>query len=273
MSTYDHLIYEVDEDHICWLTLNRPEKLNAMNLKLIGELQAGLERADADEDVNVIVIQGAGRGFCAGHDLDEDAEEDRTSIYEYRAHYFKQFDEFTTPWRVTKPVIASVNSIAIGKGFELSLFCDVTIASDDTRIGYNEVRYGISGHCMFLPWLVNMKTAKDLLLTGRELTAIEAKQMGLITEVVPLENLKEATHRKALLMARLPREMQRMHKMYLNRVYEMQGLRTATDYYLEQVAIMGANPGPEYVSFSKATVDKGLKSALAEANAKYDDLG
>ena len=198
MSDYDHLIYEVDADHICWLTLNRPEKLNAMNLKLIGELQAGLERADADEEVNVIVIQGAGRGFCAGHDLDEDAEEDRSSIYEYRAHYFKQFDEFTTPWRITKPVTASVNSIAIGKGFELTLFCDITIASDDTRIGYNEVRYGISGHCMFLPWLVNMKTAKDLLLTGREMSAREAKEMGLITEVVPLAELKEATRQESV---------------------------------------------------------------------------
>ena len=269
---YAHLLYEVDDDHICWLTLNRPEKLNAMNLKLIAELQAGLERADADENVNVIVIRGAGRGFCAGHDLDEDAAEDRSSIYAYRAHYFKQFDEFATPWRITKPVIASVNSIAIGKGFELSLFCDVTIASDDTRLGYNEVRYGISGHCMFLPWLVTMKTAKDLLLTGRELTAAEAKEMGLVTDVVPLERLKDATRKKAQLMARIPREMQRMHKMYLNRVYEMQGLRTATDYYLEQVAILGAQPAPEYEAFSKATAEKGLRTALAEANARYEGL-
>lgn len=272
MTEYTHLIYEVDEDKICWLTLNRPEKLNAMNLKLIGELHAGLERADKDDDVNVIVIQGAGRAFCAGHDLAEDAEEDRSSIYEYRAHYFKQFDEFTTPWRITKPVIASVNSIAIGKGFELSLFCDITIASDDTRMGYNELRYGISGHCMILPWLVGMKTAKDLLLTGRELTAIEAKEMGLVTDVVPLENLKEATHKKALLMARMPREIQRMHKMYVNRVYEMQGVRTATDYYLEQVAIMGACPVPEYEEFSKSTVEHGLKETLKQANARYEGL-
>ena len=270
--TYDHLLYDVDDDHICWLTLNRPEKLNAMNLKLIGELQAGLERADEDDAVNVIVIRGAGRGFCAGHDLDEDAAEDRSSIYAYRAHYFKQFEEFTTPWRITKPVIASVNSIAIGKGFELSLFCDVTIASDDTRIGYNEVRYGISGHCMFLPWLVNMKTAKDLLLTGRELTAAQAKEMGLVTEVVPLAELAVATRKKALLMARMPREVQRMHKMYLNRVYEIQGLRTAADYYLEQVAIMGANPVPEYEQFSQKTAQEGLKSALKDANARYGGL-
>lgn len=169
-------------------------------------------------------------------------------------------------------MIASVSSIAIGNGFELSLFCDITIASEDTRIGYNEVRYGISGHCMFLPWLVNMKTAKDLLLTGRELSAHEAKDMGLITEVVPLDQLVCATRRKALLMARMPREMQRMHKMYLNRVYEMQGLRTATDYYLEQVAILGAQPVPEYEAFSRATLKKGMKGALQEANERYDGL-
>ncbi len=72
---------------------------------------------------------------------------------------------------------------AIGKGFELSLFCDVTIVTDDTRLGYSEVRHGVSDHCMFLPWLVSMKTAKDLLLTGREPSAAEARGMGLVTEV------------------------------------------------------------------------------------------
>ncbi len=271
-GNYEHLIYEVDEEHICWLTLNRPQKLNAMNLVLIGELHAGLLQADADDNVNVIVIRGAGRGFCAGHDLDEDAAEDRSSIYEYRAHYIQQFDEFTTPWRVTKPVIASVHKFAIGKGFELSLFCDITIVTDDTRLGYNEVRYGVSGHCMLLPWLVNMKTAKDLLLTGRELSAMEAKEMGLVTEVVSNDLLAETTRRKATLIARMPREMQRMHKMYLNRVYELQGMRTATDYYLEQVAIMGAQPVPEYAEFSKMTKAEGLRAALDHANARYAGL-
>lgn len=271
-TDYQHLIYEVDEEHICWLTLNRPEKLNAMNLCLIAELQAGLLRADQDDAVNVIVIRGAGRGFCAGHDLDEDAAEDRSSIYDYRVHYFRQFDEFTTPWRLSKPVIASVHKYAIGKGFELSLVCDITLVSDDTRLGYNEVRYGVSGHCMFLPWLVNMKTAKDLLLTGRELSAAEAQQLGLVTQVVASQDLAEATRRKATLMARLPREMQRMHKMYLNRVFEIQGIRTATDYYLEQVAIMGAQPVPEYAEFSRITREQGLRAALDQANARYRGL-
>ena len=270
--TYDHLIYETDDDHVCWLTLNRPDCLNAFNRKLLAELRDGLERADADDAVHVIVIQGAGRAFSSGHDLVEDATDTFDSFYDYRTHYFRQFEEFTTPWRITKPVIASVRSIAIGKGFELSLFCDVTIVSDDTRLGYNEVRYGISAHCMYLPWLVNMKTAKDLLLTGREVTAAEAKDMGLVTEVVPLAELEAATRRKARLMARLPREMQRAHKMYLNRVYEIQGLRSATDHYLELLPAFGYTKVPEYEDFVASVTEKGLRAALAEANARYEGL-
>lgn len=271
-TDYDHLLYEVDAEQVCWLTLNRPEKLNAMNLRLIAELEAGLLRADRDDDVNVIVIRGAGRAFCAGHDLDEDAAEDRNSIYEYRAHYFGQFEQFAAPWRISKPVIASVHRYAIGKGFELSLLSDISIVTSDTRMGYNEVRYGVSGHCMFLPWLVGMKSAKDLLLTGRDVDAEEARALGLVTDVVPPELLAEATRKKATLMARLPRDMQRMHKMYLNRVYEMQGLRTATDYYLEQVAIMGAQPVPAYAEFSEMIREKGLRAALDHANARFEGL-
>ena len=271
-QTYEHLIYETDADHICWLTLNRPECLNAFNKKLLAELRDGLERADADDTIHVIVIRGAGRAFSSGHDLKEDAEDEFASFYHYRTHYFRQFEEFTTPWRITKPVIASVRSIAIGKGFELTLFCDVTIVSEDTRLGYNEVRYGISAHCMFLPWLVNMKTAKDLLLTGREVTASEAKEMGLVTEIVPLEKLEEATRRKAKLMARLPVEMQRAHKMYLNRVYEIQGLRSATDHYLELLPAFGYTRVPEYEAFVASVNEKGLRQALAEANARYEGL-
>ncbi|CDX37054.1 Enoyl-CoA hydratase/isomerase [Mesorhizobium sp. ORS 3359] len=271
-TEYEHLLYEVDQEHVCWLTLNRPKSMNSMNERLLAELRAALLRADFDNNIHVVVIRGAGRGFCAGHDLYEDANDDRSSIYGYRMKYFRQFDQFTTPWTISKPVIASVHKFAIGKGFELALFCDITIASSDTKIGYNEVRYGISGHCMFMPWLVNMKNAKDLLLTGRDVSAEEAKEMGLITEVVPPEDLHEATRRKATLMARMPLEMQRMHKMYLNRVYELQGLKTATDYYIELMGPLGVLPVSEYAEFTKMTTEKGLRAALDHAQARYEGL-
>ncbi|MER8944174.1 enoyl-CoA hydratase-related protein [Mesorhizobium sp. M0915] len=271
-TKYEHLIYEVDTEQVCWLTLNRPEKINAMNERLLAELRAGLLRADDDDKVNVIIIRGAGRGFCAGHDLEEGPpSDDHLSMYEYRLKYIRQFEQFTTPWLISKPVIASVHKYAIGKGFELSLFCDVSIVTSDIRMGYGMVRYGIAGHCMFMPWLVNMKAAKDLLLTGREVSGKEAKELGLATEVVAPEELHEATRRKATLMARMPRDMQRMHKMYLNRVYEMRGLKSGTDYYLELVAIAGLLP--EYAEFTKLTIEKGLKAALNNIQARYEGLG
>lgn len=106
-----------------------------------------------------IVIGGRGRCFCAGQDLDEDAAEDRSSICDWRARDVRRFGKSTKHWRVSNPVIASVHGHAICEGFELALPCEVKIVASDTRLGYKEVRYGISGHRMFLPWHVGRKAA------------------------------------------------------------------------------------------------------------------
>ena len=269
---YEHILYQVDDEHICWITLNRPERLNAMNSKLVSEFSQALWRADKDDDVNVIVVKGAGRGFCAGHDLKEDAEDDFDSIYEYRAHYQYQQDEYTAAWQISTPVITSIHYCAIGKGFELALFSDITIVTEDTRLGYNEMRYGIAAMNMVLPWLVNMKTAKDLILSGREVDAYEAQRIGLVTQVVKMDELEDATLKKARLLAAMPREMQRMHKQYINRVYEIQGIKTATDYYQDLMSIMSMWPVPEYEEFGKTTMEKGLTTALKQANKRYEGL-
>lgn len=269
---YEHLLYEVDEEHVAWVTLNRPEKLNAMNRLLIEELKQGLLRADADPNVNVIVIRGNGRGFCAGFDLSEEATDEWDSIYDYRAHYLQQRDDFTTPWTVSKPTIASIHKYAIGKGFEMSLFCDISIVTSDVVMSYQELRHGLAAHCMFLPWVVNMKTAKELILTGRQVDAVEAKQLGLVTKVVEPEDLAEETRKMATLMARMPRESQRLHKQYLNNVYEMQGLKSATTAYIDLLSLMGMQPEPVTEQFYKTTLAEGLKKALIEADARFENL-
>ncbi len=137
-SHFHDLLYEVDDERICWITLNRPEKLNAMSARLVREVSEAMEAADRDPNVNVIVLRGAGRGFCSGHDLSEDAEDDFASIYDYRNTYAWQQQEFTTPWRIGKPVISSIHYCAIGKGFEIALFTDITIITSDCRLGYKE---------------------------------------------------------------------------------------------------------------------------------------
>jgi enoyl-CoA hydratase/carnithine racemase len=246
--TYETVLYEV-EDRICTLTLNRPEKLNAFSKQLIREFAAALEQADRDEA----------------------AAQDRSSIYDYRMYFLREFEEFTKAWQISKPVIASVHGYAIGKGFELALFSDITIVTEDTRLGYNEFRYGISAFSFYLPWLVNMKTAKDLVLTGSEVSAREAKEIGLVTRVVAPEDLERVTHETARLVATMPGDLQRMHKTAINRVYEVMGIQTALGDYLEIMSILGACPAPEYEEFSRITREQGLKAALAWGNARYDD--
>lgn len=270
--SYQHLLYEVDSEHICWVTLNRPECINAFNTRLCQEMSHALEAADRDDNVHVVVLRGAGKGFSSGHDLKEDADDDFPSIYAYRNHYLQQQHEFTAPWRISKPVIASVHYCAIGKGFEIASLCDITIVTDDTRLGYKEMRYGISGFHMILPWLVNMKTARDLLLTGRELGAQEAQQLGLVTEVVKAGELAAATLKKARLVAALPTEMQRIHKHYVNHVYDLMGHSSAVNWYNDLMTMMSFCPTEVYQKFSEITVDQGLKTALSETNARYDGL-
>ncbi len=270
--SYEHLLYEVDDENICWVTLNRPECINAFNTRLCGELSAALEAADGDDRVHVVVLRGAGKGFSSGHDLKEDAGDDFPSIYAYRNHYLQQQHEFTAPWRISKPVIASVHYCAIGKGFEIATLCDITIVTEDCRLGYKEMRYGISAFHMILPWLVNMKNARDLILTGREVSAREAKDIGLVTEVVSPDELEAATLKKARLIAAMPTEMQRIHKHYVNHIYDLMGRSTAVNWYNDLMSMMSFCPVDVYENFGRLTQEKGLKVALAETNAHYDGL-
>jgi len=270
--TYEHLLYDIDHEHICWITLNRPECINAFNTRLCQELSQALEAADLDDDVHVVVLRGAGKGFSSGHDLKEDADDDFPSVYAYRHHYLQQQHEFTAPWRISKPVIASVHYCAIGKGFEIATLCDITIVTDDTTLGYKEMRYGISGFHMVLPWLVNMKNARDLMLTGREVSAVEAKEIGLVTEVVAAGELEAATLKKARLVAAMPTEMQRIHKHYVNHIYDLMGRSSAVNWYNDLMTMMSFCPVDIYQDFTDITLKKGLKAALSETNSRYDGL-
>ena len=268
--SYEHLLYQVSKK-ICTITLNRPEVLNAVNSKLCTEVSEALHTADRDESVNVIVLKGAGRAFCSGHDLKQDAEEPR-EIYAYYEHYKAEFNEFTTIWQITTPVIASVHGYCIGKGFEYAMMADIAIVSDEVTLGLGEVRYGIPAITLTMPWKMSMNDAKEMVLGGIDISAAEAKKRGMITTVCKREELEKVTEKTARRLALMPRNVQKMHKAYLNRVYDRMGFWQANKDYLEILAILGTQTVPEYEKFSKTTQEKGLRAALAEANAPFDAL-
>ena len=187
------------------VTLNRPEKLNAMNSELIEDLYAALDEVDAENAIRVVILTGAGRGFCAGADLGGYGEVPGAAglgPIPHNLHHQQRIAGLIPRLRrVRKPVIAAVNGPAAGGGFALALGSDVRIASDSARFNAAFVRIGLSGCDIGVSWLlprlVGAARAHLLMLTGRLIDAAEAERIGLVAEVVPGEELLPAALRLA----------------------------------------------------------------------------
>jgi methylglutaconyl-CoA hydratase len=202
---YTTLLVE-ESHHFVTITLNRPDQRNAISAQMIAELQAALDHIEKSK-VRVAVITGAGKAFCAGMDLEMLAAIARQTPQENQEDSRRMARLFRRIWSFPKPLIAAVNGPAIAGGCGIATLCDFTLAVPEARFGYTEVRIG------FLPAIVSVfltrqigdKRARDLLLTGRLIEAHEARELGMINEVVPPERLMErALELSELLIAASP---------------------------------------------------------------------
>lgn len=189
---YKFIVYDKPEDGVARITLNRPESLNAMNRGLISEVYEGAEEAAADDDVAVLVYRGEGRAFCVGRDFKEVAKfemEHHDGTLKWREHW-KGWGLQT--WLYPKATIAQVHGYALGGGEWLAAYCDITVASEDATFGFPEGRWGLlTGGTHHWNWLVGPKDTKKFILTGRNMSAMEALRRGLVNDVVPREKLEE----------------------------------------------------------------------------------
>lgn len=188
---FQTIIYEKKES-LSWITLNRPENLNAQNETLRSELVTALEDSRDDDNVCVIIITGAGeKAFSAGADISEFPNWMPADILQTKG----KIRAYELIREIPKPVIAMVNGYALGGGCELAMACDIIIASENAQFGQPEVRVGVipgAGGTQVLPRLVGEKKAKELIFTGNRITAKEALELGLVNKVVPQEKLREA---------------------------------------------------------------------------------
>lgn len=201
------------EDHLTWLTLDRPDHLNAMNGTLIREVRDFFWRLSDDRHTRVVVMRGAGRGFCAGLDLKEqgasdgDADRPGTGSVSGGLRYQRQVSEIVMLMRrAPQPVIAAVHGPACGGGFAMALAADVRIAGESARMNAAFIRLGLSacdvGVSYFLPRLVGASVAAELLLTGNFVDAARAERIGLVSRVVPDAELETAARALAADMLR-----------------------------------------------------------------------
>ncbi len=197
------VLYEV-RDRIAYLTMNRPEKRNALNNALIQALAEALSRAEAESRVRVIVLRSRGPAFCAGLDLQHLAEMQQASLEENIADSLRLMELFKLMYTLAKPLIAQVEGPALGGGAGLATLCDFIFATPDARFGYTEVRIGFVPALVmvFLVRQLGERKARELLLTGSILSAEEARQLGLVREILPASEIGERIHTFATQLAK-----------------------------------------------------------------------
>lgn len=206
-TNYQCLLIDTTPEGVRTITINRPERLNAVNADLAAELPAAVTEAGADDAVRVVVITGAGRGFCVGLDLSEAPALDQSS-----RHARLDPDLWVGRWvhaitRCEKPVVAAVNGPAAGAGFGLALCCDFRLVSASAKLTAGYIRRGLSpdaGVTWWLPRLVGHTRAMDIIMTGRDVSSAEAMQIGLATQVIPDEAFAATTQALALQLAAGP---------------------------------------------------------------------
>jgi enoyl-CoA hydratase len=259
------VIYEV-KNGICWITLNRPEAMNAMNQEMSGEIVSACRRAEQDENVGLVIFTGAGdKAFSSGMDLKERAGGLPVSFVERRQA--KTAPEANTPTKavaaITKPTIAAINGYAVGGGLELALACDLRIAAVDAKLGLAEVRRGIipgAGGTQRLARVVGVARALELGLSGRLVDGAEAFRIGLVHQVVAGDELFAAAERLAETLLKGAPLSLRFIKEAIRKGSELpleEGLRLEADLSALIATTEDAKEGPRAFAEKREPVWKG----------------
>ena len=268
------------KERVATITLNRPERFNAINETMPEDIATAFRHATSDESVHVVVLTGAGRGFCGGYDLETYAEKPGPNAGIQEMPWDPMVDyvftsrctqNFMSIWRCHKPVIARVHGDAIAGGSDIALCCDIIIMNEKARIGYPASRvWGCPTTAMWV-YRLGAEKAKQMLFTGDLITGAIAREIGLIFQSVPLEKLDETVNQLVNRIKSVPKNQLMMMKMMVNQTYANMGL-TSTQTIATLFDGM-ARHSPEVIWFKKRAEEFGFKQAIAERDSGDPILG
>ena len=256
------LTYEV-VGPIATLTLNRPDKLNAINSDMIEAINLAMDDAEDNYNVRAIILQAEGRAFSAGFDLDDEVwdSKEESNIRQALESDFNMVMRF---WDSPKPTVAAVQGYCLGGAMEMALACDITVASDDALFGEPEVSIASGVVALILPWLTGPKLAKELLLTADiKISSQRIYEMGLINRITAPENLRDEALTMAETIAANDRLSVEITKKAINRTMEIAGMREALLDGLEADILLETSQSDEAKQFNEILDKEGLKAALA----------
>lgn len=259
------------------ITLNQPEKRNPLSYPRLNEIRDCAKEMERDDDVNVIIIKGAGPCFSAGYDLTQGRggqgtlrpesgvyiHPDRDGLWgSYNLHHMEVYFSL---WDLQKPVVAQIHKWCLAGATELASFCDLRILSDDALIGFPVAHTLSPGNIQYMPWMVGITKAKEYMMTGEPMDAQEAFRVGWATRVSPRETLEEDTEKVALSIANAPTDLIMFTKRSINRQFELMGFRNGLMWGSDYLTLQGRRKSAG--EFSRIAAEKGLKAALAWRDA------
>jgi enoyl-CoA hydratase/carnithine racemase len=253
------------------MTLNRPEKRNALNHALRGALLTALREGDADPSVRVMIVRGAGPSFSAGYDLGGGNEGLEMPYYtpggdgQWPRHVT---EGWMSIWDLATPVIAQVHGFCLAGGSELATGCDLVYMAEDAQMGYPAVRFGVPD-MHFHPWMLGMRKAMEMMLTGDSINGIEAVERGWANRAFPADELEERVVEIATRIAQIDPELLQLNKRIVHRQMDAMGMRAGIRAGTELCAL--GTHTKALRKFVSQTQEKGLTATLSERDAPFGD--
>jgi enoyl-CoA hydratase len=277
---FNHISYQT-QGRIGTITLNRPDRLNAITSGMPQEIARAVELANQDDGIHVIVLTGAGRAFCSGYDLKQFAERrsgegrndqpssgHRSGTWDPMVDFnmmYRNTQDFMSLWRSSKPTIAKIRGFAVAGGSDIALCCDLVVMADDAKIGYPPARvWGCPTTAMWV-YRLGAEKAKRMLLTGDLITGKQAEDIGLILESVPEDQLDQRVQQLAERMQGVPRNQLMMQKLMINQAYENMGLHTTQMFATLFDGITRHSPEGNW--FKQRAEEVGFQQAVAERDS------
>jgi enoyl-CoA hydratase len=269
--TYTVILVDDPAPAVRRITLNRPEKRNALFHTLRGELLAALREADQDPDVRVSIVRGGGPSFSAGYDLGGGNEGLEMPYYtpggdgQWPRHVT---EGWMSIWDLAKPVIAQVHGYCLAGGSELATGCDLIYVAEDAKIGYPAVRFGVPD-MHFHAWFMGMRTALEMMLTGDSISGLEAARLGWANRAYPIGELEGAVTEMASRIANVDPELAQLNKRLVHRQMEIAGMRTGIRVGTEMCALGTHTKALQ--RFVAQARSEGLTATLSKRDAPFGD--
>lgn len=277
---YENILYKVN-DRIARITLNRPEKRNCLSFGMRRDVVDALRAAERDDEVTIVLIDGAGSSFCSGYNMapgwNQETPPDGWVASQHFDSWTDQFArscirDWMTIWDLLKPVVAKVHGYCIAGGTELMSMCDIVFVADDATIGYPPGRGMSSPDVVYFPWKLSMAQAKYILLTGNSVTGKQAAEMGWVAKSFPANQLEDQVMRELRPLSQIAPDLLAANKGVLNQAYEIMGIRTALQAGVNWHQLSG-HYRPRAGEFGRVQKEKGLKAALAWRDGPFRDEG